>query len=309
MELIVNQYKKNLVRRYNKEVGIPYYSFKDFPNLKQDSFTFINSKNTEIHYFFYYYDNFKKDKIILFCPGIGPGHTAYLKEIELLARNGYKVLTLDYTGCGESGGESLQSLNMPTLDVNDLLNLLKLKEEIVVIGHSLGAYTTLNIINIRDEIKKAVVISGFVSIKKLVKSFAHSSFVTSCVLKYEKKTLPDYFSVNNVEYLKNTKDNLFVIHSEDDTLVAYKVGLKAIEDLHNPSIKILKKNGRKHNPNYTDEAVKYMSETFGKYYKLIKEKTIKTDEDKINYFKNVSLEKLTEQDKKMFEEIFNFIDE
>ncbi len=308
MGLITNQYKKNLVRRYNKEVGIPYYSFSDFKDLKQEPKTFTNSKGIEIHYFFYYYDNCKKDKVILFCPGIGPGHTAYLREIEFLASHGYKVLTLDYTGCGESGGEILGSLNMPTLDVVELLELLKLKDEIVVIGHSLGGYTSLNLINIRNDIKKAVIISGFITIGTLVKEYVHSSFITNRILKYEKKTVPDYFFIDNLEYLKTTKDKLFVIQSDDDTMVPYRIGLKLVEDSNNPGVKTLRLTGRKHNPNYTENAVKYMSEVFGNYYKLIKNKTIKTDEDKIKYFKDVSIDRLTEQDDKIFEEIILFIE-
>ena len=309
MGLVVNQYIKNLVGRYNKEVGIPYYSFSDFKGLKQEAKTFTNSRGVEIHYFFYYYDNFIKDKVVLFCPGIGPGHTSYLREIELLAKHGYKVLTLDYTGCGESKGKILGSLNMATFDVVELLNLMNFKEEVVMIGHSLGGYTSLNLVHLRDEIKKAVIMSGFVSIKSLMLELLHSKFITNRILKYEQKTVPEYFGLNNEEYLKTTKDKLFVIQSEDDTLVPYKVALKVAEDVNNPSIKTLKVTGRKHNPNYTDAAIKYMSETFGTYYKLIKNKTIKTDEDKINYFKNISIEKLTEQDTEMFEELFKFIDE
>ena len=309
MELIVNQYKKNLVRRYNKVVGIPYYSFKDFQGLKQDANVFINSRGVEIHYYFYYYDNFKKEPLILFCPGIGPGHTSYLREIETIAKHGYKVLTLDYTGCGESGGEILGSLNMPTLDAVELLDLLKLKEQIIVMGHSLGGYTSLNLINVRNEIKKAIVMSGFISIRSLIKEYVHSNFVTNRILKYEEKTVPEYYSLNNNDYIKATNDKLLVIQSEDDNLVPYKIALKVFEDLNNPSIKTIKFNGRKHNPNYTKEAVDYMNEVFSNLAKQTKNKTIKTDEDRINYFKNVSIDKLTEQDDKLFEKIFSFIEE
>lgn len=309
MGLIVNKYKENLVRRYEKEPGIPYYSFENFENFKQESKVFTNSRGVEIHYFFYYYDSYKKDKVILFLPGIGPGHTAYLREIELLARHGYKVLTLDYTGCGESKGELLGSLNMPTVDAVNLLDLLQLKEQVVVMGHSLGAYTSLNLINIRKDINKAVILSGFTSIKSLVKYYVKLNLFTNLVMKYEKQSAPEYSTVDNVQYLKNTKDKLFVIQSDDDPVVPYNIALKVAEDANNPNIKTLKVAGRKHNPNYTDEAVKYMSESFGNYYRLIKNKTIKTDEDKINYFKNISLDRLTAQDEKMFEEIFKFIDE
>ena len=309
MGLIINKYKQNLVRRYEKEPGIPYYSFKNFENFRQEAKVFTNSRGVEVHYFFYYYDSYKKDKVILFCPGIGPGHTAYLREIELLARHGYKVLTLDYTGCGESNGELLGSLNMPTLDAVNLLDLLHLNEEVIVMGHSLGGFTSFNLINTRKEIKKAIILSGFVSIKSLVKYYVKSNLLTNIILKYENKTVPEYFEIDNIEYLKHTKDKLFVIQSDDDSMVPYKIALKIVEDSNNPNIRTLKVSGRKHNPNYTDEAIKYMSESFGNYYRQIKNKIIKTDEDKINYFKNISLDRLTEQDEKMFEEIFKFIEE
>ena len=57
MGLIANLYKKKFVNRYDKEVGIPYYSYLDFKGLKQESNSFINSRGIEIHYFYYYYDN------------------------------------------------------------------------------------------------------------------------------------------------------------------------------------------------------------------------------------------------------------
>ena len=104
MGFIVNHYIKFFVHRYDKEVGVPYYSHKDFKGFKCEDYSFTNSSGINIRYFFYYYDNYKTDKIILFCHGMGPGHTAYIAEIEALARRGYKVLTLDYAGCGESGG-------------------------------------------------------------------------------------------------------------------------------------------------------------------------------------------------------------
>jgi hypothetical protein len=67
-------------------------------------------------------------------------------------------------------------------------------------------------------------------------------------------------------------------------------------------------DNRKHNPNYTDNAINYMDSVFGKYYALLNEKKIKTDEDRINYFKDVSLAKLVEQDEQLFDEIVDFIE-
>lgn len=307
MAIIAHLYKKKFVYRYDKEVGIPYYSHTDFKGLIEEEYSFVNSKNITIKFFYYYYPNYHKDKIILFCPGIGSGHVAYFSEINELAKRGYKVLTLDYTGCGESGGKCLYSLNMPTLDVNELLNYLNLKQTINVVGHSLGGYTALNIINLRREINHAVIISGFLNVDSLVNSLISSKFIASRINKYEKGFLPSYSGINNIEYLKTTKDKLFFIHSTDDQMVPYNISTKVVEEINNPHIKVVTVNHRKHNPNYTPDAVNYMNEIFGKYQNLINNKIIKTDEEKINYFKDVSLARLTAQDEKMFDEIVTFI--
>ena len=307
MGIVSKVYINKFVCRYDKEVGVPYYSCKDFKGFKQEAYTFNNSKGIEIHYFFYYYKDFKDDKIILFLPGLGPGHASYMAEIETLAKRGYKVLTLDYTGCGESQGKYLGSLNTPTKDVSELLDLLKLDKPIVLVGHSMGGYTALNLASLREEIKKAVVISGFLSIKSIGDALIKNDFFVKRILKYENKLYPEYKDLNNIEYLEKTTDDIFFIQSDDDTMVPYRIALEVVESIDNPHIKKLKMSNRKHNPNYTDSAIEYMNEVFGNYYYLLKQKELKTDADKINYFKDVSLAKLVEQDEELFDQIAQFL--
>ncbi len=308
MGFIVNHYIKYFVHRYDKEVGIPYYSYKDFKDFKCEDNSFTNSYGINIRYFFYYYANYKKDKTILFCHGMGPGHTAYIAEIESLARRGYKVLTLDFAGCGESGGKYLGSLNKPTRDVVDLLNHLNLKEQIILMGHSMGGYTALNTLCLRKDITKVVAISPIIQIEPLLQLNTKSKFITKHLLRYERKVNREIFDINIPKYLENTTDDVFVIQSKDDQMVPYGMSLKVIEGIKNPHIKTKRYEGRKHNPNYTDNAISYMDSVFGKYYALLNEKKIKTDEDRINYFKDVSLAKLVEQDEQLFNEIVDFIE-
>ena len=308
MGIISRQYIKNFVCRYDKEVGVPYYNASDFEGLHEEVNTFINSNSLKLSYYFYYFDNYKEDKIVLFLPGLSAGHCCYMMEIACLAKRGYKVLTLDYQGVGESAGKNMRSLNQPSRDVNVLLEHLNLDKPIVLVGHSLGGYTALNTINMRNDINKAVIISGFLSIALELGSAVKSKFIVKGILRYERKMEPELFKLDNVEYLKTTKDNLLFIHSEDDMMVPYQSAMKIVEDINNPNIQTKRLTNRKHNPNYSDAAIAYMNEVFGGFYQLIKEKKIKTDADKINYFKDVSLEKLVEQDEQIIDLICHFID-
>ena len=307
MGFISKTYTKKFVCRYDKEVGVPYHAYSDFKGLKQEAFTFNNSKGTEIHCFYYYYDYYRTDKIVLFCHGMGPGHVSYLSDIDALARRGYKVLTLDYTGCGESKGEYLGSLNRPTRDVMDLLDYLKLDTEVVLMGHSLGGFTALKVASLHKEIAKVVALAPIVLTKPMIYNASKSKFITHFILKYERKVEKQYDSIDLPKYLATTKDDILFIQSVDDPMVPYETSLKVAEETNNPHIQTIKMENRKHNPNYTEAAIKYMNEVFGGYTRLTKYKKIQSDEERITYFKDVSLDKLTEQDEELFDKIANFI--
>ena len=307
MGIITKGYQKSFLIRYDKDPAIPYFSIDDFPGMKVDAKTFNNSHGDTIHYFFYNYESPKQNIVALFLPGMGPGHTAYFAEINALCKAGYKVLTLDYTGCGESSGKTMYSCNAPTRDVDELLNLLDLKDEIVVIGHSLGGYTALNIVNMRKDIKKAVVISGFLSIANEMLSATKSHLVAWRVKKFEEKLIPEYGKLDNIEYLINTKDQILYIQSDDDAMVAFKYALGIVKELGNPNIKCLELHGKYHNPLYTYDAVNYMIEVFSEYNRLIKDKTLDTVEKRIEFMSDKSIEKMTEIDQEVFKHILDFI--
>ena len=300
-------YIEKFVCRYDKEVGVPYYSVEDFKGFKREAYTFNNSKGIEIHYFYYYYENYRTDRIILFCPGLGPGHASYMAEIETLARRGYKVLTIDYTGCGESKGEYMGSLNFPTRDVMELLDLLKLEQEVIVVGHSLGGFTALKVASLRKEITKVVVMSPILEIKPMILRASKSKFITYWIMKYEQRVAKEYNKIDVPKYLGDTNDDILFIQSIDDPMVPYETSLKIAEDANNPHTKTIKMNGRKHNPNYTEAAVQYMNQVFGAFNRRVMDKKIASDDERIAYFKDVSIARLTEQDQKLFDQIFDFI--
>lgn len=298
-------YLKHIVIRYDKDGIIPYLSVSNFSGLKKEENSFVNSLNSKISYFYYYYDGYLKDKIVVFLHGIGAGHTAYMQEINTLAKVGYRVLTLDYMGCDKSEGESLLSLNQPSRDVKELLDKVNPKEEIILVGHSLGGYTALNTINANKNISKAVVISPFYSIKKELKVLLKLSILVNPALRYEKKL--GKFN-DNFEYLKSTTDKILFIHSLDDQIVPINSSTGYIQKhINNPNLKYLITDHKKHNPNYELAAVKYMSETFSTYQKLIKENVLDTLEKKKSFMADKSAFEMTIQDEEVWKEIFSFI--
>lgn len=307
MGLITKMYKDNFLQRFDKDGVIPYYSAADFPGLKCEQSSFQNSADVHIEYFIYHYAEYDAKKLVLFCPGIGPGHTAYLAEIETLCKAGYRVLTLDYTGCGASGGERLSSTNAPTRDVMELLDLLHHEGEIIPIGHSLGGYTALNLVNLLPGVTRAVIISGFISISDEMMGFVKLRLLANRVKQYEKKLIPKYGTLDNHAYLSTTKDKILWIHSTDDPMVNYKYNAGQVLEIGNPNIRVMTVENKKHNPQYSPKALERMNQWIGEYNRQIQGKKLNTIEERKAYFADKSIGLMTEQDPAVFEEILSFI--
>ncbi len=307
MGLITGIYQKDFLKRYDKDEAIPYYRPDDFPGLVCEQDSFKNSADVSVQYFTYHYENYDPGRLILFCPGMGPGHTAYLAEIETLCRAGYRILTLDYTGCGASGGERLPSVNAPVRDAMELLGLLRPQEEIIPVGHSLGGYTALSIAHLRPEVTRAVIISGFVGISDEMIGFLRFRLLADRVKKFEKRLDPVYGAIDNRAYLADTSDKLLWIHSTDDPMVNYRYNAGQVLKIGNPNVRVVMVENKKHNPQYTEEALAAMSAWIGEYNRLIKEKQLDTLEARKNYFADKPIGRMTEQDPAVYDEILRFI--
>lgn len=301
MEELLEKYLSSFIIRYDKDGIIPYCNVNDFEGLNCCEKSFTNTKGIEIHYFLYNYDSYDDTKIVLFLPGIGPGHTAYLTEINKLALNGYQVLTLDYTGCGASKGENIISLYEPTIDALDLLNLLALDKRIIVIGHSLGGFTALNILNKRRDIKKGVLLAPIVTLKNQIKAFTNYSTDISNILEYEEQNSDGNASLSNITYLANTSEDILFIHSKDDPIVPFNTSTGYVKDnLKNKFLRFIVVDGKGHNPNYTLECAKELTELNAKYLNA-------SLEEKKKLMENKDPKLMTLQDEIIWESIFNFI--
>ena len=312
---VVNMYKGMMHARCDDTETVFYFSPKDFPGLKNESYSFCASAGHRLQGYIYEYDNPVSDRLIVFDHGFGGGHRAYMKEIEMLARHGYRVLAYDHTGCMESGGDTPNGLAQSLCDLNDCITTIRADErfsdlDISVMGHSWGAFSTLNIAALHPEISHIVAMSGFVSVEEMINTFFSGLLkgYRKAVLALENESNPYFVKFNAVESLSKVDTKALLIYSEDDQMCRrkhYDILKAGLGGRENVRLMLVKDKG--HNPNYTEEAVKYLTEFSGARAKFAKNKNT-TKEEKAQFVASFDWDKMTVQDATVWNEIFKHLD-
>ena len=310
---VLGTFHQNFLVRCDDTGLAKYFSAEDFPGLKQESFSFPSSCGHTLQGWFYHYDNPIPGRILVFDHGFGGGHRSYMKEIELLCRKGFLVFAYDHTGCMLSGGENIRGFSQSLRDLDDCLKALKQHPrcqglDISVMGHSWGGFSTLNICALHPEISHIVVLSGFVSVEKLV-----HQFFSGLLKSYRKAVMAldpnaDYISYNAVESLSGTDAKVLLIYSANDKLVSKQVHFDTLKAglSHKENISFLLEENKGHNPNYTADAVAYL----GQYATDVgkKKKSLITQEAKQAYRDSWDWDRMTAQDEKVWAQIFQALD-
>ncbi len=310
---IVNTFRANFLRRCDDTGTAHYFSAADFPGLEAEPFSFPSCKGHELKGYFYHYGNPIPGRIVVFDHGFGGGHRSYMKEIDLLCRHGYLVFSYDHTGCMESGGENIGGFTQSLVDLNDCLTALKATErcrglDFSAMGHSWGGFSTLNICALHPDVSHIVVLSGFVSVKKLVESFF------SGIMKGYRKAIlalennPDFGHYNAVESLSGTDAQVLLVYSENDKMVNKAVHFDALKNglSHKENIRFLLVENKGHNPNYTEDAVAYLGQYSADVAK--KAKKLTTADARKAYVDSWDWHRMTAQDETVWAEIFKILD-
>lgn len=315
---IENLYRAQLFGRCDDTGNVYYFSSDDFSGLKKTPYSFISSKGNRLQGYFYHYDNFAKGRIIVFDHGYGGGHRSYMKEIEMLCRHGFLVFAYDHTGCMESEGESTRGFAQSLSDLSDCLSALKSDKNhknniFSVIGHSWGAFSCLNITALHPDIAHVVAISGFVSVKQMINQNFSGILqgYRKKIFGIEKETNPDFAEYNAIETLGETKAKVLLIYSADDKLVrkAFHYDLLKNDLASRANIRLILTEGKGHNPNYTEDAVRYKDAFFAALTKKAKRKELETREQKTAFISSYDWDRMTAQDEKIWREIFHTLDD
>ena len=130
-------------------------------------------------------------------------------------------------------------------------------------------------------------------------------------MQHERETNPDFVGYNAVETLSKTDAKVLLIYSDNDNLcrmkphyITLKTALSAKKN-----IRFLLKSGKGHNPNYTDDAVKYLGEYAATVQRKIKKKELETENQKSDFVASFDWNRMTAQDEKVWNEIFKTLAE
>ncbi len=312
---VLDLYKGMMYSRCDDTGTVFYFSAENFPGLLSEPYSFKSSEGHTLKGYIYNYPAPIQDRMVVFDHGFGGGHRAYMKEIDMLCRHGYQVLAYDHTGCMESEGDGCGGLSHSLCDLNDCISAIKSDQrfsgyDISVIGHSWGAFSTLNISALHPEISHIVAISGFVSAKEMIHTFFSGIMrgYRKAVLDFEEKSNPVFSKFNAVESLSNSNTKALLIYSDNDGMckrVHYDILKKGLCGKENISFWLLK--NRYHNPNYTDDAVKYLGEFIKARSKITSNKRL-SESDKEKFVSSFDFDRMTAQDEAVWEKIFNHLD-
>lgn len=314
---VVDLFKKKMYKRCDDEGKAFYFSHGDFDGLQREPYPFTASAGHTLQGCLYRYADPVANRLVVFDHGFGGGHRSYLREIEMLCRHGFLVLAYDHTGCMESGGETPNGLGQSLCDLNDCITAVKADKRfegftLSVMGHSWGAFSTLNICALHPEIAHIVAMSGFVSVPLMVDTFFTGplSFYRKAIKELEQTSNPKFYSFNAVESLSDFSGKALLIYSDNDQMTrkaphfdTLAAGLSGKEN-----IRLLLVSEKGHNPNYTHDAVKYLAEYGAELARLEKKKLLETEEQKKAFRDSFDWHRMTQQDDAVWQEIFRTLD-
>ena len=314
---IVDAYKKTACTRCDDTGCVFYFDASDFPGLKKAPYSFTATAGHTLRGYIYSYDGADEKRIIVFDHGFGGGHRAYMKEIELLCREGYRVLSYDHTGCMESGGENTGGMAKSLCDLNDCISAIKADNafadvDISVVGHSWGGFSTLNITALHPDISHVVVFSGFVSVKLLIDSYVSGILkgYRGAVMAFERELNPRFIDYDASSTLAATDAEVLLVYSDNDKKCPksphFDVMYKALSEKENISFMLVSNKG--HNPNYTEDAVLYLEKFLKDLAKKQKKKELVTDKEKADFIASYDWNRMTAQDTEVWSRVFKTLE-
>lgn len=303
------------------------YSLDDFEGLSCERSDFYSTDGTRLAGYKYFKAGQEAKGLVVVAHGLGGGgHNFYMPFIDTFTSNGYKVFAYDAHGNDNSDGKSTKGLPQGVIDLDCAIDHTKTIEEykglpIVLWGHSWGAYSSASVLSMHNDIKAAVIVSGFNESEDMILYQGSQAvgfladLTVPYVFLYEKiKFGGEYADASALRGISESNARVMVIHSSDDDSVPIKYGYEKIysEFGDNDRIEFVKYENRGHSyvfcsesaHEYREELNKqytaYVEERGGKYSGEIKQEFMMQYLDKKKCF---------EPDPELMKKIINLYDE
>ncbi|MBE5817156.1 MAG: alpha/beta hydrolase [Clostridiales bacterium] len=279
-------YEAILGRRINSRTEQNAVSFYMFDSMTRLPVSFKTKGNVSLNGYIYSSKSTpcSKDTLIVFSHGIMCMESDYLFEIEMLTQSGYEVFAYDCTGTGISGGKKLMGLSYSTVDLEYALKYISQhselsKREIILYGHSWGAFAAAAVLNnSHPEVRAVVCRSGFneplsMLMSQSVKYAGEGVKITQPLVSiYEWLKSGAYSQYTAVDGLNNSQIPALILQGTEDTLVTLDQSIAGQrEHITNPRVQIEIIEGKGHGVLLADEAIQYKNEQEEIYNNLLSE--------------------------------------
>lgn len=214
------------------------FTEKDYPDLKMERSDFQSDGGFTLAGYQYRKDGQEIKGVVVVAHGLGGGgHKPYLPFINFFTSNGYYVFTYDVRGNDNSPGHSVEGLPQGIVDLDYALrHVAKIKAyqglPVVLFGHSWGAFSVGNVLNMHPHVEAAVMISGFNESDDMLRGKSEPfvgkfavNFLLPYVILYEDiKFGREFTAISAIEGIKKTDADILIVHSKDDDVVPASYG-------------------------------------------------------------------------------------
>lgn len=298
--IITYEVMKKVFYKYTDTDPFFLFDINDFPNLRYERQIFSNGTNDLVGYF-YHYDNYRTNKVVIFVHGYGNGHKRYLDIIDYLCRKGFLVFSYDMTSFDESVAPGIRSFIQGVIDLENAIHFVREKSDyrglpISLFGHSWGAYSSSTVLNVYPDIESVVEVSGFNSSEELIRIHKEeyagedAPSVDKYISAYEEYYFGRYAKFDAINGFKNSRAKILCIHSKDDKTVPIDAGLNLYEKefKSSPRFTFVKFDKAGHGEVfYTKEARDYYTFIRNQYNEKFKKDATSTKEDRKAYLNSI----------------------
>ncbi len=278
--LLIEAFSVYIVIKFSHPKSInlqPNFKEYDIENFEKVHF---NSQKDDISLSGYIIKNKGSKKTIIICHGYGDskfmvgGRTPSdvkidnIKLAKLFLTQGYNTLLFDFRGHGDYAGKNGVTIGYnEQQDLLGAINFIKSKgigDKIGLIGFSMGAATSLSVLDKTNDISFAIADSPFSDLKDYLNSnmkvwtgLPDFPFVPMIILNFKLIYGVDYSTVSPLNSVRKSNIPILLIHGKKDTTIPYTESVTMGKSLNNKKSKLVLFDDSTHVGSYSLYGNKY----------------------------------------------------